>query len=105
MHSVVTHTITSSPGDWFAYAFLVVLNKDKKELLSITSTEFIALIKKLNELFSKLQKDVILYAQENNKTEYQYYKTISRFDFNDFNKIYDSEILHIIGNVMREFKI
>lgn len=103
MHSVVTHTITSSPGDWFAYAFLVVLNKDKKELLSVTSTEFIALIKKLNELFSKLQKDVILYAQENNKTEYQYYKTISRFDFNDFNKIYDSEILHVIGNVMREF--
>jgi hypothetical protein len=60
-------------------------------------------VKDLNVLFSKMQAEAIQYAEEHQKTEYQYYKKITRFDFCDFNKIYESNISDIIGKLMLPF--
>lgn len=73
---------------------------EKEKGISINSDELINLFKDLNLLFSKLQKDVITFAQENNLGSYAYTERLSRFDFADFNQIYDSELLRIVCKVM-----
>lgn len=37
------------------------------------------------------------------KEDYLYYRRITRFDFKDFNKIYDNDILRIVGKIMKKF--
>ena len=64
---------------------------------------FIKLFKELNILFSKLSKDVSKYAYENGKDDYAYYRRITRFEFTDFNKLYESNLLRIFGQFMKRF--
>ena len=40
------------------------------------------------------------FAYENGFKEYFYYQRLCRFDFNDFNEIYESNILKKIGKIM-----
>lgn len=73
------------------------------EYIRVYATEFMKLIKELNILFSKIVKEIEEWAYKEEKTEYRYYQRISRFDFNDFNKIYDSTLLREIGKVMYQY--
>lgn len=74
-------------------------NEDRK-IVSISSDELIDLIKSLNLLFSRLQNDVKIWARQNGLTNDHYYSKISSFDFNDFNKIYDSKLFWVVGKVL-----
>ena len=42
-------------------------------------------------------------AYQNDKTNYLYYQRITRFDFTDFNEIYESNLLRKIGKIMNKY--
>lgn len=82
------------------FEFLFDVGKDE---IIVTSDDLIKLIKSINILFSRIVSDIKKYAIENNLTDYPYYKKINRFDFKDFNELYDSNLINKIGKVMNEF--
>ena len=75
----------------------------KGEKITVSAKDLIDLLIQLNCIYSKVQKDVLFYAQEQNITEYPYYNRLSRFDFNDFTKIYADVNLRLIGQLMHKF--
>ena len=98
MHGVKHKSSGSGSFSLFDYTFMV-----GDESMEITAGSFIKLIKSVNNLFSKIVLDISKYAYENKKEDYLYYRRITRFDFKDFNKIYDNDILRIVGKIMKKF--
>ena len=98
MHGVKHKSSGSGSFSLFDYTFMV-----GDESMEITAGSFIKLIKSVNNLFSKIILDISKYAYENKKEDYLYYRRITRFDFKDFNKIYDNDILRIVGKIMKKF--
>lgn len=98
MHGVKYKSSGSGSLSLFDYTFMV-----ENESTEITAGSFIKLIKSVNCLFSKIVYDISKFAYENQKEDYAYYRRITRFDFTDFNKIYDNEILRIVGKIMKKF--
>ena len=93
-----------SNGDLFSkYEIEILHNNDEHEYITISYNEFVKLLKGLNLMFSKLQKEVILFARKENKEEYVYFTRLTRFDFLDFNKIMDSNIIQYVGKVMLDY--
>ncbi len=56
-----------------------------------------------NVLFSDTQKEVDRYAFESNKSDYPYFRRLLRYDFCDFNKLYESPVLHLFGKALFPF--
>lgn len=98
MHGVKHKSSGSGSFSLFDYIFMV-----GDESMKITAGSFIKLVKSLNNLFSKIVLDISKYAYENKKEDYLYYRRITRFDFKNFNKIYDNDILKIVGKIMKKF--
>ena len=98
MHGVKHKSSGSGSFSLFDYTFMV-----GDESMKITAGSFIKLVKSLNNLFSKIVLDISKYAYENKKEDYLYYRRITRFDFKNFNKIYDTDILKIVGKIMKKF--
>lgn len=98
MHGVKHKSSGSGSFSLFDYTFMV-----GDESMEITAGSFIKLIKSVNNLFSKIVLDISKYAYENKKEDYLYYRRITRFDFKDFNKIYDNDILRIVRKIMKKF--
>lgn len=98
MHGVKHKSSGSGSFSLFDYTFMV-----GDESMEITAGSFIKLIKSVNNLFSKIVLDISKYAYENKKEDYLYYRRITRFDFKNFNKIYDNDILKIVGKIMKKF--
>lgn len=98
MHGVKHKASGSGSLSLFDYTFMI-----ESESIEITAGEFIKLIKLVNNLFSKIVCDISKYAYENKKEDYLYYRRITRFDFTNFNKIYDNDILRIVGKIMKKF--
>lgn len=98
MHGVKHKSSGSRSLSLFDYTFMI-----ENESIEIKAGSFIKLIKSVNCLFSKIVCDIIKFAYENKKEDYVYYRRITRFDFTDFNKIYDNEILRIVGKIMKKF--
>ena len=98
MHGVKHKSSGSGSFSLFDYTFMV-----GDESMEITAGSFIKLIKSVNNLFSKIVLDISKYAYENKKEDYLYYRRITRFDFKNFNKIYDNDILRIVGKIMKKF--
>lgn len=98
MHGVKHKSSASGSFSLFDYTFMV-----GDESMKITAGSFIKLVKSLNNLFSKIVLDISKYAYENKKEDYLYYRRITRFDFKNFNKIYDNDILKIVGKIMKRF--
>lgn len=98
MHGVKHKSSGSGSLSLFDYTFMV-----ENESIEITAGSFIKLIKSINCLFSKIVYDISKFAYENQKEDYAYYRRITRFDFTDFNKIYDNEALRIVGKIMKKF--
>lgn len=98
MHGVKHKSSGSGSLSLFDYTFMV-----ENESIEITAGAFIKLVKSVNCLFSKIVCDISKFAYENHKEDYLYYRRITRFDFTDFNKIYDNDILRIVGKIMKKF--
>lgn len=73
------------------------------EHITLYAGSFIRLLTQLNSVYSKIQRDVDSFAQENGKSDYFYYTRLSRFNFNDFAKIYEDNNLRLIGKMMHTF--
>lgn len=98
MHGIKFMSSGSGSFSLFNFGFAV-----DGEDIAVSAREFIKLIKLLNILFSKIVHEISMYAYENNKSEYLYYKRITRFDFIEFNELYDSELIRKIGKIMKDF--
>lgn len=98
MHDVKRKSSGSGTNTFFEFDFEI-----NNEIISIETVEFIKLFKMLSEMFSRLVKDVKEFALNNDKESYAYYRRITRFDFYDFNKIYDSNLLRVYGKLLQEF--
>lgn len=57
----------------------------------------------MNVLFSKNVRDKIINSTKNKKEDYAYYRRLRRFDFEDFNKIYNSDLLRTFGKIMLNY--
>ena len=77
--------------------------KVNDEFIRIYTGELIKLIKDINILFSKIAQEIGNFVYQERKEGYAYYERISRFDFKDFNDIYECNILRKIGKVMNKF--
>lgn len=98
MHGI-QHTASLSDS---SLLFEFLFDVGNKEII-VTSDDLIKLIKSINTLFSRIVSDIKKYAIENKLTDYSYYKKINRFDFKDFNELYDSNLINKIGKVMNDF--
>ena len=88
----------SSPSSVFHVTYKI----DEKSF-TIHSEELIQMVKDLNALFSKIQKDVRIFASQNNKQTDKYLWRLTRYDFINFNKIYESDLLPVFGQSMLPF--
>ncbi len=98
MHGIKYKSSGSGSLSLFDYTFIV-----ENESIEITADAFIKLIKSVNCLFSKIVCDIRKFAYENQRDDHLYYRRITRFDFTDFNKIYDNDILRTVGKIMKKF--
>ncbi|MBQ4052302.1 MAG: hypothetical protein IJD09_01465 [Clostridia bacterium] len=103
MHAVMNTAYGFGTMCLFEYEFNVEDNSGNEISILVQAEEFISLIYEINILFSKLQDQVKTYAIAANKTDYAYYKRLCRFDFLDFNKIYDSNLLELFGKISIDF--
>lgn len=92
-----------SNGDLFSQYEIEILHDDEHEYITISYNEFVKLLKGLNFMYSKLQKEVILFARKEKKEEYMYFTRLTRFNFLDFNKIIDSNIIQYVGKAMLDY--
>jgi hypothetical protein len=98
MHGVKYLSSTGGSPTLFDFVFQV-----ENKVIKVKSCEFIDLFKQINGLFSKIVKEIQDYAWDNGKGSYPYYGKITRFDFEDFNLLYDSTLLKKIGQFMNDF--
>lgn len=82
----------------FEFDFVV-----EEKHITLCARNFITILTQLNAVYSKIQRDVSFFAQENDKIEYTYYRRLTRLDFNDFLKIYNDGNLRLIGKLMHKF--
>ena len=98
MHGIKYQSSGSGTNSLFDIEFKL---DDKK--VKIYAGELIKLLKDINILFARIVQDISIYAYQNNKTDYLYYQRITRFDFTDFNEIYESSLLRKIGKIMNKY--
>ena len=98
MHGVRLFSGISGGMDMFSVTYTIGQNE-----ITLTADQFIELVKQINELFSRIQKCVDIFAYENEKDDHPFYCRLLRYDFCDFNKIYDSDLLTIFGQALFPF--
>lgn len=98
MHGIKHRYSGSGSLEYFEFTFDV-----NGKNIDIEAKEFIKLIKQLNKLFDKIVKDIEKFAYDNNKTDYPYYKRISRLRLENLNEIYESELLRTFSKSMLDF--
>ena len=69
----------------------------------IYASEIIGFVKDLNLLFSRIQEVVDRYIHEGGEAHYAYCIRLLRTKFCEFNKIYESDILRIVGKTLLPF--
>ena len=98
MHGARIVAASSGTTSMFSATYEVAENE-----ISLRATEIIAFAKDINVLFSKIQELVHISAREHKYDDHPYYRRLVRYDFSDFNKIFDSSLLHIIGKALLPF--
>lgn len=89
-----------SGGNVWLFEIIYNINKDK---IKITASELIAFVKDLYILFSKIQMHIKNFSYDENKNDCPYYRRLTKFFFQDFNKIYDCDFIATFGKVMLPF--
>lgn len=92
--------IAASSGNDLSFELTYLVHGEE---LTLTILQLIEFVKELNIMFSKLQQEVKTFAFEQEKTSYAYYYRLTRFDFLDFNKIYESKELIFFGKSLLPF--
>ena len=94
-HKMHGADLTSAGAGTFT-EFELVYHTGQQEI-TVYSGEFIRLMKDLNILFSKIQSTLRDFAFKEKKQYHSYYQRLMRIDFAEINKIYDSDLLKVIG--------
>ena len=94
-HKMHGADLTSAGAGTFI-EFELVYHTGQQEI-TVYSGEFISLMKDLNILFYKIQSTLREFVFKEEKQYHPYYQRLMRLDFADFNKIYDSDLLRVIG--------
>lgn len=98
MHGVKHISSGSGSHCLFDFSFKVA-----EEDIQMRAGRIIKLVKSVNILFSKIVYDISTYAYANKNADYPYYRRITRFNFTDFNDLYDSDLIKKIGKAMNTF--
>lgn len=73
------------------------------EDVELSDNEIVAFAKALNTLFSKIQRLVDQFAYERNLDDRPYYCRLLRCNFQEFNSIYESDLLGVFGKTLFPF--
>lgn len=92
--------VASSSGSSYLFEIIYMVNGKR---IKITAGELIAFVKELNTIFSEIQRLVLEFSFKENKTNHPYYRRLTKFSFQDFSKIYDSDLLRIFGKTLLPF--
>lgn len=84
-------------------SLVTVTYEVESQTIDIRANEIIAFIKDLNVLFAQIQELVDTFASSHNKEGHPYYERLVRYRFTDFNKIYESTLLHTFGKALLPF--
>lgn len=98
MHGIRQRSSGSGTLHLFDFTFEI-----EQEDVQVTAGEFLQLIKQLNLLFSKIVHDIRVFAYANKEDSYEFYRKLMRFDFKDFNDLYECNMLRKIGKIMYGF--
>lgn len=77
--------------------------KIEEETFSLTAHALIDLAKDLNGIFSKIQDLLYRFLYDLEPEASLYYRRLVRYDFRNFNQIYESELLRNIGKALLPF--
>ena len=93
-------TVASSSGTTSMFSVTYEVAEDE---IDVDAAEIIEFVKDLNRLFSKIQGLVHQSAREHSYGDHPYYHRLVRYDYANFNKIFDSNLLHILGKALLPF--
>lgn len=71
--------------------------------IDLKASELIALVEDINGLFSKIQQKMDKYVYNQKEEWHPYFCRLMRYDFSDFNKIYESGMLRTFGKMLLPF--
>ena len=98
MHGARIVASSSGTTSLFSVTYEVAENE-----IVLCADEIITFVKDMNVLFSKIQELVHISAREHKYDDHPYYHRLVRYDYADFNKIYESNLLHILGKALLPF--
>ena len=98
MHGARIVASSSGTTSLFSITYEVAENE-----IELCAAELIAFAKDLNILFSKIQELMMQFAREHKCGDHPYYWRLIRYDYADFNKIFESKLLHIFGKALLPF--
>ena len=75
----------------------------KEQRIFFRMSDCIKLMKQLNALYDQIRTDVMVFAEDNGKMNYPFYANLRIHEFSNFNEVYDSKMLKIIGNTMSPY--
>ena len=97
MHGAEIQGSCSGTDCFFGVVYRVGENR-----IELDAREIIAFVKDMNILFSQLQGLVKQFAYDNN-IHHPYFRRLYRFDFADFNRIFESDLVYVIGKALQTF--
>lgn len=98
MHGARIVASSSGTSSMFSVTYEVAENE-----IDLSAAEIIALAKDMNLLFTKIQELMKQFAHKHKYDDHPYYRRLVRCDFSDFNRIYESNLLQIIGKALLPF--
>lgn len=98
MHGARVVASSSGTGSLFSITYEV-----SDEIIEIRAAEIIVFVKDINTLFSKIQTLVDKFACQKKYDDHPYYRRLIRYDFSDFNKIFESKLLRVFGKALLPF--
>ena len=98
MHAVKFYRASSGSLEMFTISYKV---NDVE--ITLAAIDMIKLVKQINDLFSKIQFLIDEFAFKQGKEGYSYYRKLLRYDFCNFNKLYDSDLLRTFGKTLFPF--
>ena len=98
MHGADVLASSSSSFSFFSITYEVT-----EEVFCLEAEEIISFVKDINVLFDKIQSLLDQYATKIEMRDHPYYCRMVRYRFSDFNRIYESNLLHIIGKALLPF--
>ena len=98
MHGARIVASSSGSISLFAVKYDVAENE-----VEFCASEIIAFVKDMNILFSRIQELVRQFTIKQQCGDHPYCWRLIRYSYSDFNKIYESDILHIFGKALLPF--